>query len=554
MLRTSSEWVVDEGQPSMFEWSWTIRDVGQASIRVDRDRGARLTSLAVNAVELLAQTGPSSGSSPFAGGFFAMAPYAGRIDGGHFRWRDESHQLPLSAPPHAAHGLTADLPWAMSSPGVFETPLDDRWPFGGWVRQEVQCLRDGLRLVLSIGNDNRSMPVSAGFHPWFRRDLRGTIAILEWDAPLVYAETIPQITGRELVPREPSLSTWCAPASAVQPRLVWPGWLEVTLVSEQARCWVIHEGIGRTLCIEPQSAPGNALRVGDAEEVSPGRPLQFEFRLVLKSLAADSRLAVEACRSQPRDAGAVLEQPTREPGLLRPRGRDEQCVKVSAAEGDTCHVGYGDLEGTIQGTRCVVSPHLTRPPEGDPDTPFAVHGESVRVGDRDGRTSRASGNGSGKGIGVIKNRAIRAGVHTVRRSDVLQDGGNREIGVNRIKLASAELIPVDRTYVESPVPTADSVIEGQLRRAGDRDERGDLAGPQVNRSDRALEDRQPDVRSPGNDGSHRLSDPKALDIAGRRINEVDLASGDVHQPEPARCRIPYRAFAQFATEMTNDPG
>ena len=243
-LATMSGWIADDRHPGTVRTDWWIDGIGAASLCVDCSRGARLTSLVVAGEEVLAGTGTAT---VFSWGCFAMAPYAGRVESGRFSWRGADHDLPLSAAPHAAHGVTADAEWTKTAPGTFDTELDERWPLGGWARQEVRGLSSGLELGLTVGNDDREMPAAnIGFHPWFRSNVARRRARLDWPVALAYTEETPQIASRRLAPRR-NERTWCAPSWGLDPVIRWPSLFAMTLSSSEARCWVVHELEGRAL-------------------------------------------------------------------------------------------------------------------------------------------------------------------------------------------------------------------------------------------------------------------------------------------------------------------
>jgi aldose 1-epimerase len=69
---------------------------------------------------------------------------------------------------------------------------------------------------------------------------------------------------------------------AVPPVLRWPGALEVTLRSSCPE-WVLFDGPSHAVCLEPQTGPPDAVNLGKASLVVPGRPLAatFEWRWLL---------------------------------------------------------------------------------------------------------------------------------------------------------------------------------------------------------------------------------------------------------------------------------
>lgn len=296
-------------RPSTTTRSWRVADVGPASVTVDLQRGARVAALDIEGQNILVGL-DGAPVSPFGDGLFAMAPYAGRVNQAQFRWKGTQYALPENVPPHSAHGVAADVEWKLVRPGVFRVDLDDRWPLGGFARQEIRTSVDGLEILLTVGNDIHAMPANPGLHPWFRRKIVGSSAILTWPAELVYADD-QLITLRSLVVHDPASRTWTAPASKHGPMLTWPGRLEVALSSIEARCWVVHE-TETAICVEPQIAPGDALNAGDAMIVSPGDPCTIDLRMTMKRAPIATETEMDPVHASPGE-GRTPHPPTPTP-------------------------------------------------------------------------------------------------------------------------------------------------------------------------------------------------------------------------------------------------
>ena len=67
------------------------------------------------------------------------------------------------------------------------------------------------------------------------------------------------------------------------PVLRWPGFLELTIESE-ARDWVVYTEPPDAICVEPQTAPPDALD-RDAALMEPGSPLVLTMTWRWRSLA-----------------------------------------------------------------------------------------------------------------------------------------------------------------------------------------------------------------------------------------------------------------------------
>ena len=119
---------------------------GDARVTLDAERGGRIASLRVDRYELLV----NAADSPLDWGCFPMAPYAGRVRNGRFRYAGREHRLPLNSPPHAIHGTVFDQAWkvehAEDTDAVLVTDLGDDWPFAGRVVQRIRIDEAGLEL------------------------------------------------------------------------------------------------------------------------------------------------------------------------------------------------------------------------------------------------------------------------------------------------------------------------------------------------------------------------------------------------------------------------
>jgi hypothetical protein len=79
--------------------------------------------------------------------------------------------------------------------------------------------------------------------------------------------------------RPPTAGPWddCFGEVAAPPAITWPGVLRLEL---QSTCpyWVVFDQRRHALCVEPQTAPPDALN-HDPFVVEPGRPLVAEFAI-----------------------------------------------------------------------------------------------------------------------------------------------------------------------------------------------------------------------------------------------------------------------------------
>jgi aldose 1-epimerase len=268
-----------------------VLDSPGAHAVVDLANGGRLASLVVQGRELLV----TDGVGRMAWGSFPMAPFAGRVRDGRFTFRGASHQLPMHLPPNAIHGTVLDRSWQRLDERSIGTELGPDWPFAGRAIQRFE-LRDGrFDFRLEVQADV-SMPASIGWHPWFRRRLAGVDrdglpdastatppVELDLDAGSMYVRDPAGITTLARIPPVPGPWDDCFTDLRRPPVLRWPGFLELTIESD-CRDWVVYTVPSEALCVEPQTAPPDALNLEPAI-VEPGRPLVAEMTWTWRSLA-----------------------------------------------------------------------------------------------------------------------------------------------------------------------------------------------------------------------------------------------------------------------------
>ena len=243
---------------------------GPCSVEIDLTAGGRLSSLRVHGLELLEQR--TTGNHPFGWGSYVMVPFAGRIRRGEFAFEGTTYAMPANMGLHAIHGTSFDRPWELLAGshdwallgtrigGAFTPP----WPFTATVTHLISLSASGLTQVLGVVPSNDAMPVTFGWHPWFRRRLeRG--GALELDIDMTHASRYQRdaegISTGELV--EPGPRPWDDCFEGVGPIVLrWPGAIEVE-VFHDAPCVVMYDP-PHAICVEPQSGPPNAFTIDPA--------------------------------------------------------------------------------------------------------------------------------------------------------------------------------------------------------------------------------------------------------------------------------------------------
>ena len=254
----------------------TIGD-GALSVDIAPQAGGRIAQIRCDGVEQLVGHGEHGSDAAIAWGCYPMVPWCGRVRGGRFEFQGRRHVLPANLGEHAIHGLGFVLPWQVTTQSgshvemELALPSDARWPFGGIAGQRVAIEGRELVLALSVTAVERAMPVSLGWHPWFRKPER-----LEFHPEAMYPRDAEGIAVLPAGPVQPGPWDDCFVNSQdvalhrVGQRLV---------VSSACRDWVVYDATAHATCVEPQTAPPDAFNLVPDLALLPGETLSMRCTL-----------------------------------------------------------------------------------------------------------------------------------------------------------------------------------------------------------------------------------------------------------------------------------
>jgi galactose mutarotase-like enzyme len=265
-----------------------VLSAGDVRLGVSPANGGRLTGLRIGDLDVIGR----GGHRMIDWGSYPMAPYAGRVRGGRLAWDGATHQLPLQQPPNAIHGVTLDRPWEVIDADqrdvdrdidrdidqravTLRCSFDSRWPWPGHAVQHLELAADGSGLLarLEVHADRDPMPAWSGFHPWFARRLaRGGPATIDLAVAGMLRRDAADLPIGEVVPVPPGPWDDCFVGVRWPVTLTWPGALALA-VSSDAGYAVVFDGRRDAVCVEPQTAPPNAVELGRAATVEPGASL-----------------------------------------------------------------------------------------------------------------------------------------------------------------------------------------------------------------------------------------------------------------------------------------
>jgi aldose 1-epimerase len=219
--------------------------------------GGRLAQLSVHDVDMLVGADPAFDEMQW--GSYAMVPWAGRVRRGRFEFAGSHYQLPINLEPHSIHGVGYRSEWTVASATptsaelTLQLPLDESWPFGGTARQRFDVTPGAVRLELDVVAGDQPMPVSFGWHPWFRKP-----DAIDFRPNAMYRRDSDHITVDELI--EVPVGPWDDCFVNVRPVRIAIDGVQLELSSD-CTDWVVYDEPAHATCIEPQTGPPDAFNI-----------------------------------------------------------------------------------------------------------------------------------------------------------------------------------------------------------------------------------------------------------------------------------------------------
>jgi len=200
---------------------------------------------------------------PMSWGWFAMVPWAGRINRGVIKDpAGNTYYLPTHwDPPHAEHGFGFHSPWKIVGPQTVELDLPE--PYSPAVaRQSYELEGDVLIWSLEYRANGCTLPAWIGFHPWFPRSIGGG-----GEAELDFKPGRMLLRGSDYLPTgeyvTPPAGPWDDAFTEVNsdPVIRWGNSVQLQITSN-VPWWVVYNQDPEGICVEPQTAPPNAAELG----------------------------------------------------------------------------------------------------------------------------------------------------------------------------------------------------------------------------------------------------------------------------------------------------
>jgi aldose 1-epimerase len=274
-------WPGPTGEPVLLE-SRHLR------LQVYPQDGGRITSLQAFGLEVLRQWNPQR--KAFQYGCFPMVPWVGRLGNATLNAHGQRYALPANKPPHALHGMACYSSWEIIEQSANQLtlcmPLVSPWPWPGKVLQRLSLSDDSLTLRLEIHAQVDEFPASAGWHPWFAKQIRPDAQ--EGELQLFFAPDWQEEQGEDELPTGNKIAPGPGPwddcfgfSSGLGVGLQWPGLLSMRMISA-AQSLVVFDKQPDATCVNPLTQPPNAINA-TPQWVRPGDPLVIETQWSFKA-------------------------------------------------------------------------------------------------------------------------------------------------------------------------------------------------------------------------------------------------------------------------------
>lgn len=250
---------------------------------IDSAAGGRATHWLYEDLQLLGE----KGDNPIIGGWYLMAPWAGRIRNNEITYQNKSYPQAINFQNWAIHGTAAFSEGKVQNQSetsveiVHET--NDQWPVKMTITQRWTINKDQVKSYAKISCEKGEFPAEIGWHPWFRRQLnKGKSAKFGIEAISQYVKDESSITLNETknIGVPPFDDAFDVPTG--KGFIEWPEVLRIDFSSE-LNTFVIYDVPEDVFCIEPQTGPPNAINQAQ-HVVTPASPLEASVLWEVKSL------------------------------------------------------------------------------------------------------------------------------------------------------------------------------------------------------------------------------------------------------------------------------
>lgn len=239
----------------------------QITVEVDLARGGRISSIKWKDLEFALPYR----EDPMTWGWFAMVPWAGRINKGFIKNAGgvEFHLPTHWDPPHAEHGFGFVSSWESTGPNSSRLEMPE--PYApSYAEQTIEVSGNTMTWSLNYFANGCTLPAWVGFHPWLPRRIGNNR-----ESELIFAPKRMLLRGKDGIPTgdlvEVPPQPWDDAFFGVSksPILRW-GETAQLKITASVPWWVIYDEDPLAICVEPQTAPPDAanLNISGAHSVT----------------------------------------------------------------------------------------------------------------------------------------------------------------------------------------------------------------------------------------------------------------------------------------------
>jgi len=250
---------------------------GKHKLKIDSIAGGRAIEWFIDDLQIL---GPK-GDHPLIGGWYLMAPWAGRIRDNQIVYKGSNFPQDVNFQNWAIHGTVAFSEGKIRNQSetsveiVHET--NDKWPVKMEIVQKWSITNNFVKSHVIVSSVSGEFPAEIGWHPWFKRQLtKGKPAKFGIEAISQYEKDEKNFTLNKTksIGVPPFDDAFDVPTG--KGFIEWPDALRIDFISD-LDTFVIFDEPADVFCIEPQTGPPDAINQPRLI-VSPGKPLEASVK------------------------------------------------------------------------------------------------------------------------------------------------------------------------------------------------------------------------------------------------------------------------------------
>jgi aldose 1-epimerase len=262
-----------------------IVEISSANNRliIDSALGGRATHWFYKDLQILGE----KGDNPLVGGWYLMAPWAGRIRDNQVIYKNVKYPQEVNFQKWAIHGTVA------FSEGKVQNQTSDsveivhttnsNWPVKMEILQRWTVTNRYVKCFAKISVIKGEFPAELGWHPWFKRQLtKGKSAKFGIEAILQYIKDDNFFTLNETkeIGVPPFDDAFVVPTG--KGFIEWPEALRIDF-STDLQTFVVFDEPEDVFCIEPQTGPPDAINRAQTL-VTPEKPLEASVKWEITDL------------------------------------------------------------------------------------------------------------------------------------------------------------------------------------------------------------------------------------------------------------------------------